>query len=72
MECASACADDVCVNGCYARLCPAGAAQFDTLSLCVETSCATECGATGDPDTCNSCVSTSCDAEMSNCLASSC
>ena len=72
MDCASMCADDACVSDCFSRTCPAGMTQYESLAMCIETSCATECAETGDPELCNTCVYASCDVEVTSCLSSGC
>lgn len=72
MDCASACRDDACINGCFSRMCTTATSQLEAISVCVDSLCYDECYVTDDPAVCDGCVSDRCETEVSECLRSDC
>ncbi len=66
--CMGDCADQACVDACFAAGTTEAQAQYNALMTCVEGNCATECGSGGSNEACNTCAGEKCPDEMDACF----
>ena len=67
LACAMACADMVCLQGCYDDVCSAAQMQLQEILVCVQANCFAACATDPGGIGCISCVASDCSAEFMAC-----